>query len=143
MFIRQISVFLENVPGSLAKPVAKIADAGIDLIAMSIADTAEYGILRCIVAAPERCIALLKNEGYIVRQTEVLGVNVPDKPGGLSCVLNVLSDNGVSVEYLYSFVRRTKGNAMLIFNFTDNARAARVLSENGVTLLDETALGNM
>lgn len=143
MSIRQISVFLENVPGSLAKPVALLAQEGIDLIAMSIADTAEYGILRFIVAECDKCVALLKKEGYIVRQTCVLGVSVEDKPGGLSKVLGILSENGISVEYLYSFVRRASGSAMLIVNVNDNEKACAVLRENGVAMLDENDLENM
>lgn len=143
MYIRQLSIFLENVPGSLIRPTQLLADAGIDLIAMSIADAAEYGILRCIVAKPDKAAAILREAGYIVRQTNVLGVCVPDCPGGLCEILKVLAAAGISVEYLYSFVRRREGVALLIFHLSDIQKGAEILRTNGVELLDESQLGEM
>ena len=137
MFVKQISVFLENTKGSLARLTRLLSKNNIDLIAMSIADTEQYGIMRCIVNDTEKGARLMKEAGYVARLTDVLAVSVPDRPGGLSEVLTLLNAADVSVESLYSFVRNHGNNALIIFRLNDNERGARVLQEGDVTLLTQ------
>ena len=143
MMLKQISVFLENKKGTLATAAKVLADNQIDLIALSIADTTDFGIMRCIVDKPEQTMKLLAANGFAVSTTEVLAVQVPDKPGGLSSVLSLLSSKNINVEYLYSFVRTPKEHALILFRVDDNARCMQVLNENGITFLSGEQIYNM
>ena len=136
MYVKQVSVFLENKKGSLTGLTRILSDSGIDLIALSIADTEQYGILRCIMTDTDKGVKALKDAGYVVRLTDVVAVCVPDKPGGLNSVLELLNDNDISVEYVYSFVRSTGSHALVIFHLSDIEKGLRVLTERGVKLLD-------
>ena len=136
MYVKQVSVFLENKRGSLTGLTKTLSDSGIDLIALSIADTEQYGILRCIMTDTDKGVQALKDAGYVVRLTDVVAVCVPDKPGGLHSVLEFLNDNDISVEYVYSFVRSTGSHALVIFHLSDIEKGLKVLTERGVTLLD-------
>ncbi|MEA4898039.1 ACT domain-containing protein [Bacillota bacterium Meth-B3] len=140
MYVKQISVFLENSKGTLARMTRLLGEAGLDLIALSIADTEHYGILRCIVTDAAKAIAVLKEAGYTARLTDVLAVCVDDRPGGLADVLDALSSEAISVEYLYSFVRTTGNYALVIFHLSDIARGRELLLEKGVRLLDQDEL---
>lgn len=140
MFIKQVSVFLENTTGSLEKLTRKVADAGIDLYAMSIAETEHYGILRMIVSDTESCLTVLKEAGYTVRITDVLAVCVPDRPGGLADLLGVLREQDIAVEYLYSFVRAPGKHALLTLYLSDLQEGLRVLKAAGVTLMSQEHL---
>lgn len=135
MYVKQISVFLENSKGSLAKITKALGEKGIDLIALSIADASQYGILRCIVPDVEKAMIALRDAGYSVRETNVLAVCVKDEPGGLAGLLDVLHQANISVEYLYSFVRSTGEYALVIFHLSDLARGEALLREHGVELL--------
>jgi len=137
MFVKQISVFLENTKGSLSRLTRLLSKGGIDLIALSIADTENYGIMRCIVSDTEKGIKIMREAGYVARLTDVLAVSVPDQPGGLAGVLALLNAAEVSVEYLYSFVRNSGTNALVIFRLNDNERGMRVLEEGDITLLTQ------
>lgn len=137
MFVKQISVFLENTKGSLSRLTRLLSKGGIDLIALSIADTENYGIMRCIVSDTEKGIKIMREAGYVARLTDVLAVSVPDQPGGLAGVLALLNAADVSVEYLYSFVRNSGTNALVIFRLNDNERGMRVLEEGDITLLSQ------
>ena len=137
MFVKQISVFLENTKGSLSRLTRLLSKGGIDLIALSIADTENYGIMRCIVSDTEKGIKIMREAGYVARLTDVLAVSVPDQPGGLANVLTLLNAADVSVEYLYSFVRNSGTNALVIFRLNDNERGMRVLEEGDITLLTQ------
>jgi len=137
MFVKQISVFLENTKGSLSRLTRLLSKGGIDLIALSIADTENYGIMRCIVSDTEKGIKIMREAGYVARLTDVLAVSVPDQPGGLAGVLALLNAAEVSVEYLYSFVRNSGTNALVIFRLNDNERGMRVLEEGDITLLSQ------
>ncbi|MDR3255262.1 MAG: ACT domain-containing protein [Synergistaceae bacterium] len=132
MTVDQISVFVENKPGRLAEIVAILGDAGVDMRAMSIADTSDFGILRLIVDDPKRAQDLLRTSGCVVSVTQVLAVAIADKPGSLSAVLGVLADADISVEYAYAFITRKKDDAYVIFRVEDNERSFEVLKKHGV-----------
>lgn len=136
MYVKQVSVFLENKKGSLTDLTKILSDNRIDLIALSIADTEQYGILRCIMTDTDKGAKVLKDAGYVVRLTDVLAVCVPDHPGGLNQVLQLLTASDISVEYVYSFVRSTGSHALVIFHLSDLERGLKVLTENHVKLLD-------
>ncbi|TFG43864.1 MAG: ACT domain-containing protein [Syntrophobacterales bacterium] len=136
MNVEQISIFLENKAGRLSE-VTRIFDEGrINIRALSLADTSDFGILRLIVNDNEKAKRLLKENGFTVRITEVVAVEVQDKPGGLHQILTALSAAGVNVEYMYAFVRQSGQNAVLIFRFDNTAAAAEVLSREGVRVID-------
>lgn len=137
MYVKQISVFLENTKGSLAEITRIIGEGGIDLIALTIADTQDFGILRGIVSDTGAAVTLLREAGYTVSLTDVLAASVPDVPGGLSQVLSVLSESDISIEYLYSFVRKSGTHAMIIFRVQDIEKAHAALTEFGASILDQ------
>ena len=136
--IKQISVFVENKKGRLAKITEVLGQGGIDLIALSIADTTNFGIMRCIVSDPEKAILLLKQHGFTASTTEVIVAEVTDKPGGLARVLKILDGAGISVEYLYSFVRTPNENALILFRVEDIPAAVDALKKDGIRLLEES-----
>ncbi len=137
MFVKQISVFIENTTGSLARLTRLLSKGGVDLIALSIADTEQYGIMRCIVSDTEKAVQIMREAGYVARLTDVVAVSVPDQPGGLTNVLTLLNAADVAVEYLYSFVRNSGSHALVIFRLSDNAKGVRVLQEGDITLLSQ------
>jgi len=137
MFVKQISVFIENTPGRLAEVTQILAANNIDLVSLSIADTTNFGILRGIVAEPEKTAALLSEHGYTVKLTDVLAVYVPDKPGGLAQILTMLSNERIALEYLYSFVRNANDFALIIFRVDQPQAARTLLTQAGVKLLTQ------
>jgi hypothetical protein len=132
MTIDQISVFVENSPGRLAEVTTLLAENNIDLRAMSIADTADFGVLRVIVNDQERARKVLQDAGCVVSVTSVLAVSLEDKPGGLAKVLRILADAQISIEYIYAFISRKEGNAYVVFRVEDNCGAIAVLEKNGI-----------
>ena len=143
MTIKQISVFVENKKGRLYHLTKTLADHGIDLKALSISDTAEFGILRCIVNDPAAALRIVKEAGFTASVTEVLGVEVEDEPGGLAGVLEALNESGISVEYLYSFVGTRSENALIIFHVEEMEKAIGVLKKSGFKILTEEAVYNI
>ena len=137
MFIDQISVFMENKKGRLSSLTRILADNGIDLVALSIADTADYGIMRAIVNDTPGAEKALRAAGFMVSTTRVLGVVVPDTPGGLSDVLEIFSRGDVSVEYLYSFVRHQGKNALIMFKVTPVEKAVELREKAGIELVTQ------
>ena len=135
MTIEQLSVFVENKPGRLVEALEAIAAAGIDLRALSLADTSDFGILRIIVDKPSRALGVLREAGYIVKTSEVISVVVGDKPGGLAAVMRILAGAGIDVEYTYAFVAHSHDKAFVIIRVNDNDAAINVLTGNGVSLL--------
>jgi hypothetical protein len=134
--IRQLSLFLENRPGQLRFPCKVLGDAGIDILTMSLADTAQFGILRLVVKDWQRAREVLEAAGVVVNVTEVLAVDVPDRPGGLASVLEAFEKAGVGVEYLYAWGERERGrHATLLFRLEDPDRAAKLLEAAGVKLV--------
>ena len=135
MTIEQLSVFVENSPGKLVEAVESLAGAGIDMRALSLADTADFGILRVIVDKPDLALEVLQEAGYLVKSSEVIPVSVSDKPGGLAGILRILADAGVDVEYTYAFVAHSRNNAYVILRVNDNAAAIKALTDGGVSML--------
>ena len=137
MYIKQISVFIENTPGRLAHFTKLLGEHGIDLVSLSVADTTHFGILRGIVADYEAAVKLISENGYTVKLTDVLAVSVPDQPGGLAIVLEKLAEKDIAVEYLYSFVRNAGDHALIIFRVDKLPEAEKVLLDAGVKLLSQ------
>ncbi|RQD76206.1 MAG: ACT domain-containing protein [Candidatus Syntrophonatronum acetioxidans] len=144
MNVNQLSVFLENKSGRLAKVTRVLGERDINIRALSIADTTDFGILRLIVNKPEEAHDLLKSEGFVVTQTEVIAVCIPDKPGGLAGVLAVLEEAEINIEYLYAFVGNTNTkNALVIFRVEDCDKAVEVLRNKGVRVVDSDYVYSM
>jgi hypothetical protein len=137
---KQISVFLENKEGRLAHVTKVLGESGINIRALSIADTSDFGILRIIVNDPEQACQILKTAGFTVSETEVIAVSVPDTPGGLAAVLDQVSDDNVNIEYLYAFLGTTNNQALIIFKVEDSEKALRVFSGKGIKFLSDQEL---
>jgi hypothetical protein len=141
MKLKQLSLFLENRPGQLRAPIAALGNAGIDILTMTLADTAQFGILRFIVADPARAKDVLEAEGMIVSVTEVVPIQVDNRPGGLAAVLAAIESAGLGVEYMYDFAARaTPDKAAIIFRFEDADRALEALKAAGVRILTSEEL---
>ena len=138
MAIRQISVFVPNQNGSLEKLVNILAEAQVDMRAMAIADTADFGILRMIVKGHDKACAVLREAGYLVSQNDVTAVEIPDQPGGLARVVSVLAAHKVNIEYTYAFMTRSHGHACVVFRVEDNDRVEKILSESDIVCLKHT-----
>ncbi len=133
--LRQLSVFLENKKGRLSEITQILADAGIDIRASSIADTSDFGIFRLIVCDVDRAEALLREAGMTVSSSDVIGVGIEDRPGGLARAARLLADAGISVEYFYAFVSRSEDLAYVILRVEDCARAEAVLAAGGLRVV--------
>ena len=140
MSVRQISVFLENKKGRLAEVTRTLSHEKINIRALSLADTADFGVLRIIVDNPDRSLAILKSHGFVAQVTEVVAVEVEDKPGGLSRILEVLDQDNVNVEYMYAYVEKSRENAIVICRIDDRERALQILQKNGIATLSAEAL---
>ncbi|HYA02557.1 MAG TPA: ACT domain-containing protein [Syntrophobacteria bacterium] len=136
MKVEQISIFLENKAGRLAEVTRVLGEGGINIRALSLADTSDFGILRLIVNDHGKAKQVLKEHGFTVGRTEVVAVEVEDKPGGLNRILQILSTAGINVEYMYAFVQQSGENAVLIFRFDDTDMAIKALQQKGVTVID-------
>ncbi|MBN1438521.1 MAG: ACT domain-containing protein [Anaerolineales bacterium] len=136
MKLQQLSVFLENKPGSLKKSLAVLADAKINISTLALAETKDYGILRLVIKDWEKAKSALEQGGFTVRQTEVLAVEVEDRPGGLATVLAPVEAAGVNVEYMYAYSTGTKAKAVLIFRFSDLDKAIAALKGAGMNVLE-------
>ncbi|UCF32011.1 MAG: ACT domain-containing protein [bacterium] len=123
--VEQISIFMENKAGRMAQITRVLGDAGVNILALSLADTADFGILRLIVSDNDKAVEALKAAGFTVGKNEVLAVEVPDHPGGLAAFLEILGVNEINIEYMYAY--RKSGHAILIFRFDDIERARSVL----------------
>ncbi len=135
--IRQISVFLSNQSGRLAEVTKLLADNNIDIIALSIADTAQYGALRIITDDNDKAIDILKNGNFVTKINHVLGIEIPNEPGALAKVLQAFDANEISVEYIYAFVGKSGINARVIIRVNDNEHASEVLKSIGIGLITE------
>lgn len=143
MTVMQISVFLENKSGRLLDVARHLGGAGVNIRALSVADTSDFGVVRLIVDDPEKAHNSLKADGFTVKKTPVVSVEVSDSPGGLAAVFEPLVSNGINVEYLYCFIVRSGENAVVIMRVEESERAAVVLQESGFRVLDGEELYSM
>ncbi|MDR2046584.1 MAG: amino acid-binding protein [Clostridiales bacterium] len=137
MSVSQVAVFLENKKGRLSEMTKILGDAGIDLVALTIADTKEFGIVRFITKDNDGVLKILRENGYTASKNELLGVEVSDAPGGLHGVLRILGDAGVEIEYLYSFAKTNSGKAIILFKVDSAEKAVNVLQASGVDLIEK------
>lgn len=135
MKVKQISIFLENKSGRLAQVTRVLGDNGINIRALSIADTTDFGILRLIVNDPDKAYQVLKEAGFTVSTTDVIAVEVTDEPGGLAKALMTLDRAGINIEYLYAFVQKATSAALVVFRVEQLEEAARALQEDGIRIL--------
>jgi hypothetical protein len=140
MKIQQLSIFAENKPGHIAAPVRLLAQEGIDLRSLYLADSQQYGILRMIVSDWEKAVAVLEANDFVVKVTEVLAVEVADRPGGLTDILDALDGTGINIEYMYAFPNLCGNQAILIFRFADPDAAIARLQAAGINPLASNEL---
>ena len=143
MNVKQISVFLENKPGYLFSVTKVLAEHDIDMRAFSLAESSDFGIARLIVDDVLATATVLKAAGFVCSLTPVLAVSVPDVPGGLSQVLELLSADEINVEYMYAFLGGKTGKAYMIFRVADTARAAASLTASGIRLVEQDELSEL
>jgi hypothetical protein len=133
MNITQISVFLENRKGRLADVCNLFGDNGVNIRALTIAETESFGVMRLVVDKPSEAMELLKNNGFTANLTNVVAVEVEDTPGGLAKILNVLSKNQVNIEYMYGFIEKFSDKALMVFRFDNPEAAMNILADGGVS----------
>jgi hypothetical protein len=138
--IKQLSLFLENKPGALSAPVKLLARAKINLLNLSIAEARQYGILRLIVRDWEAAKKLLEDHGLLVKVTDVLAIEVADRPGALADVLGVLEQAGINLEYMYAFTLQRDSKGLLLFRFDDPDKAIAVLQKNNINVVGNVEL---
>ena len=132
MKVTQLSVFLENKPGTLSRPVHLLAQAGLNILALQLADTQQFGILRFIVEDWHAAKKLLEKEGFVVKVNDLVALEVADAPGGLAGILGILEKSGVNLEYMYGFTERHEGKGLLLFRFEEPDGAIKALREKGI-----------
>ena len=143
MTVKQISVFLENKPGKLAELTGLLNSNAINIRALSLAETEDFGILRIIVSDPYQTVTVLKEANYVCSVTKVLAIEMSDEPGSLYHILQVLGENGVNLEYTYAFITRKKDRAYMILRVTDNDMAVEVLNKHGVKPICQDELNEL
>lgn len=137
MFIKQLSIFVENKVGRLQSIINALGENDVNIRALSIADTTDFGVLRIIVDNPDKAKLVLKGLGVISKTTDVVAVYIDDRSNGLASVLNLVSDAGIGIEYMYAFLGRTEGKALMVLKADDEVKLEEVLSDNGVTLVGQ------
>ena len=140
MKLKQLSLFLENKPGALSRPMRILARAKFNILTLSIGDANQFGILRLIVRDWEKAKKLLEKEGFVVKVTDMVAVEVADRPGGLSTILDVLEKAGVNVEFMYAFTEKRESKALMVFRFDDPDHAVEVLQKRGISVVDSVDL---
>ena len=143
MALNQLSVFVDNTPGALSDIAEVLANADINLRALSIADTERFGILRMIVSDNRMAVSVLKGKGYIVKETEVVGVKIGDQPGKMAEALKVLDLAKINLEYLYAFCARKERHAYLVIRVEDNAKAEEVLTAAGFHMIEDADVAKL
>lgn len=136
MLINQLSIFAENKPGRLSAIMDVISENNIDISALSIADTSEYGIVRMIVNNPELAVTALKKSGVVVKISQVIAAEIDDTPGGLAKVLRVMTKEGIAIEYMYAFVGKKHSKALMVFKVSEPERALELLKKTDVNVVD-------
>ncbi len=135
MKIQQIAIFMENKPGHLRTICGVLAEAGVNIVTLSLADTQQYGILRLLTNNTEKARSALTQAGFVVNTTEVLAVEVDDKPGGLLRILDIISEGEINIEYMYAFTFHNAENAVMVFRFDSPDKAIALLQSKGVNVL--------
>ena len=143
MTVKQISVFVENKPGRLSELTEFLEKNDIDIRALSLAETEDFGILRIIVNDPYKTVTVLKEANYVCSVTKVLAVEIPDQPGSLSKVLQILGKNNINLDYTYAFITRRKDVAYMILRVADNRAAIEVLNRNGIRPICQDELNEL
>lgn len=140
MHVEQIAVFLENKSGRIAEVTSILAEAGINIRALSLADTIDFGVLRLIVDNIQQAEGVLKENNFTIKKTRVIAVEVEDKPGGLHKLMALIGKTNLNVEYMYAVVQQSMNNAVMVFRFENTDEALKVLGENDVTIIDSQRL---
>jgi hypothetical protein len=140
MTVKQLSVFLENKPGALSTPCRLLAAAGINIQSFALADTQQFGILRLVVQKWEKAQQILQKNGFAVKVTDVVALEVADKPGGLATILEVLDKAKINVEYVYAFTDKQKGKGLLAFRFDKPEAAIKALKAKKISVVGTTEL---
>lgn len=140
MKVEQLSVFIENKSGRLSEATAILAESGINILALTLLDTSDFGVMRLIVDDTETALRAFKDSGFTVSKAEVVAVQVPDRPGGLHQVLSIIKKAGINLEYMYDYVRHMGNDAILIFRFDEMDNAIRTLKSHGVPVIDAEIL---
>ena len=143
MKIKQLSIFLQNKMGSLAKPLEVLTVADVNIRAMCMADTSEFGILRLVVDDPEKGKEALEQNNFLVKMTEIIGVEMNDTPGGLTSVLKTIRDNNIDLEYLYAFTHDKADKAILLLHADDIEKLIEVLQNNKITIVPSEEVYNL
>ena len=143
MAIKQLSIFVENREGTLVTVTDAIAKAGVDIRAMSVADTNDFGIFRLIVTDVDKAKKALDEANAFVSITEVVGVAVQDEPGALAKVVKILADHNINIEYMYAFITVSKQFAYVVLRVAENDEAERILTENGIKLVTEEDMSQL
>jgi hypothetical protein len=143
MTLKQVSIFLENKKGRLAEVTRLLAGEKINIRALSLADTTDFGVLRLIVNDAEKCFEILKANNFVAQKTDVIAVEVLDKPGGLQQVLQVFDENDINIEYMYAFVEKKTDNAIVVFRIDQPERAAAILEKNKISVLSSDVISKL
>lgn len=143
MSVKQISVFLENKPGQLNQMTSVLSNHNIDMKALSLAETTDFGIARFIVDDVLETVTVLNEEGYISRLTPVIAVEIPDEPGALNRVLQIFTDNEINLEYMYAILSAEGQKAYMIFKVADDVKASAALVSNGIQVLSQEDMANL
>jgi len=140
MKLKQLSLFLENRPGALSRPVRILAKAKFNIVTLSIADANQFGILRLILRDWKNAKKLLEKHGFVVKVTDMVAVEVADKPGGLAKILNAVETARLNVEFMYAFTEKRENKAILVFRFDDPDSAIKILQKRGINIVDRVEL---
>ena len=143
MTVKQISIFIENKEGRIKKAVNTLAEENINIRALSLADTAKYGILRLIVSDNKKAIESLENDGFIVKENDVIIVAIPDEPNGLNSTLEIFENKKINLEYLYAFVSSKTDEAIVVMRLENMEQAIEALENSDAKLLDENDIKNL
>lgn len=143
MKITQISIFLENKQGRLSEVCSLLGANDINIRALTIAENDEFGILRLVVDKADEAVRVLKDNGLVAQMTDIVALEVDDAPGGLAAILNVFSDNGLNVEYMYGFVEKKTDKALMVFRFDDTDTAIATLTEKGLRIVSSADITNL
>ena len=141
--IKQISIFMENKPGRMARVAKTLSEAKVNMRALTIAEAGDFGVIRMVVDDTDRGYRMLREEGFTVSETDVLAVEIQDTPGGLYKIVKTLGDNNINMDYAYAFVTAKAERAMLILRVDDTKRAAQVLQEAGVRIATRQEIQNI